>query len=101
MLSGVMSAAALMSKPCQVESTAYHPRSDAGLMRWITEERAPGGEWEVLGGPYKTLPLAKRCARQRLQVVVEEKLPTPQFRIKSFERSIGPDAVVPLSLIHI
>ncbi|MEB3169235.1 MAG: hypothetical protein VKK97_10965 [Synechococcaceae cyanobacterium] len=65
-------------------------------MRWITEEQAPSGEWELIGGPYKTLPLAKRCARQRLQIILEEKQPLAKFRISTTDGASSSGNVVVL-----
>jgi hypothetical protein len=59
-------------------------------MRWTTRVELQSGEWELIGGPYKTLPLAKRCARQHLQDCLDAQEPGPaqrrhpRFQIRRF-----------------
>jgi hypothetical protein len=65
-------------------------------MRWITEARTSIEDWDTIGGPYKTLPLAKRCARQRLAAAQEEKQETPRFRIRAYDG--GPIEAAPVTL---
>lgn len=65
-------------------------------MRWITEARTTTEDWDTIGGPYKTLPLAKRCARQRLARDLEEKREAPSFRIRAYDGGLVDDAPVML-----